>query len=297
MKRHIAISLILIGLPVAHALADTPIDESRPANPDILVRIDNVAGSIDVRPGSDDSVDITGTLGSGSKPLSVEGDRSRLTIRVEAENGGGWGGNRMQSSDLVVRVPAQARLEINAVSADVTVAGVRGSDAEVESVSGDVAFRADSQRVYLKTVSGGIDAEGAGSNWTVGTVSGHIRLPKAGGELRVESVSGGIELDFGRAERARMETVSGRIEARGTLASGGSLAAQSVSGSIDLVLAGEVDARISAKTFSGPIDSDFGEPERAGMGGGKRLETRVGGGSADISLESFSGRIAVRRAN
>jgi DUF4097 and DUF4098 domain-containing protein YvlB len=296
MNRHLnslaTLSLLILSLP---AFAGTPINETREVAGNVHIRIENVAGSVEVRPGSADRVEIAGTLGEGAKPLRIEGGRDRLDIEVEAESSG-WGGSRMDDTDLVVRVPVGARLEIDAVSADVDVAGVGGSHADIETVSGKVVYKADAQRVSLKSVSGSIDGQGAGSDWTVGTVSGRISLPKANGEVDIESVSGAIEVDFGQAERLRAETVSGKIAARGVLLPAGSINMQSVSGAIELALQGSVDARINAKTFSGPISSDFGTAESSGFGGGKSLDTSVGAGSADIRLESFSGRITISGA-
>lgn len=281
-----------LAMPLA-ALASTPIDESREAAADVHVRIENIAGSVQVRAGDGNRVHVTGSLGEGAKPLRIEGSGNRLTITVEPESSG-WGRSNMDDTDLVVRVPAGARLDVETVSADIDVSGLEGSHADLESVSGSVRFDGDSERVRLKSVSGSIEGQGAGSDWNVGTVSGSIKLPQARGEVQVESVSGSIELDFGRAERLRAETVSGRIIAHGELLAGGSVAMQSVSGAIELTLAGTVDARINAKTFSGPIRSDFGTPESSGIGGGKQLETHVGEGASDIRLESFSGRIVLR---
>ena len=219
---------------------------------------------------------------------------SRMTIKVEPESDG-WGSNDMDGTDLVITVPVKARVEVGTVSASIEAAGIAGTHADLESVSGSISFAGDAQRVSLKTVSGSIEGEGDGRDWDVGTVSGRIALPKAGGEIRIESVSGSIEVDFGRAERLRAETVSGRIVASGQLLPNGTVAMQSVSGSIELALGAEVDARINAKTFSGGIDTDFGTAESGGFGGGKTLEAQVGDGSADIRLESFSGRIKIRK--
>lgn len=291
MSRTISRGFALFALLAPTSLlAATPINESRDANPDVHVRIENIAGSVEVRVGAGNRVEVTGSLGDGAKPLRIEGDAARMTIEVEAE-GSGWGGSHMDNSDLVVTLPAKARVEVNTVSASIEAEGIAGSHADLESVSGSITFKGDAQRVSLKSVSGSIEGEGAGSDWNVGTVSGRISLPRANGDVRVESVSGSIHFDFGQAERLRAETVSGRIVASGELLANGSVAMQSVSGSIELTLAGTVDARINAKTFSGGIDSDFGTPVKGGIGGGKTLETEVGNGSADIRLESFSGRI------
>lgn len=289
----LAMLIALLG-PTAPVWADTPIRETRAVNADVHVRIENVAGRIEVRAGNDERVEITGRLGEGAKPLRVEGGGDRLTIEVESE-GNGWGG-RMADTELVVQVPRRARLEIEGVSTNVDVAGLAGSHAEIETVSGSIAYAADAERVVLKSVSGSIQAQGSGRFWTVGTVSGRITLPRADGEVGLESVSGSIEVTFQEASRLRAETVSGRVTAQGGIAAGGSIAMQSVSGTIALALKGTVDARFNAKTFSGPIDSDFGTPQRGGIGGGQTLNTTVGSGSADVRLESFSGRIRITRA-
>lgn len=292
LLRTLPVVAALLAMPWA-AFAATPIDLSRAATADVHVRIENIAGSVEVRPGESNRVQVTGSLGRGAKPLSLAGSDSRITIAVEPE-GSRWGGSNMDETDLIVQVPAGARLEVNTVSARIHVTGINGSHVDLESVSGAIVFGGDAQRVRLKTVSGSIEGRGAGRDWNVGTVSGSIRLPAANGEVQVESVSGAIDLDFGRAERLRAETVSGRINARGELLAGGSVAMQSVSGAIELALAGNLDARINAKTFSGAIRSDFGTAERSGIGGGRQLETRVGEGASDIRLESFSGRIVLR---
>jgi DUF4097 and DUF4098 domain-containing protein YvlB len=297
MNRFLSGSLLLtLLLAPFFAVSATPISESREANADVHVRIENIAGSVEVRTGTGNRVEVTGSLGDGAKPLRIEGDGARMTIEVEPE-GSGWGSSNMDDTQLIVTVPPGARIEVGTVSASVEVDGVNGSHAEVESVSGSIKFVADAQRVSLKSVSGNIDGQGAGNDWTVGTVSGRISLPRASGDLSVESVSGSIEFAFGQADRLRVETVSGRIVASGQLLPGGSVAMQSVSGSIGLTLEGAVDARINAKTFSGGIDSDFGTPESGGIGGGKNLETRVGAGSADIRLESFSGGIRISKGS
>lgn len=296
MTRYLAPILAGLLLLPAAASASTPINESHPAQSDVHVRISNISGKVQVEVGDDDQVTVSGTLGAGNKPLRIEGERSRLSIQVEPEDNGSRRGRNVGSSELLVRVPRAARVEVKTVSANVQVDGVAGSQAEIETVSGDVRYRADADRVHLKSVSGGLDGEGAGRVWNVATVSGRVRLPRSAGELRLESVSGGLEFNFSRAEQVRAETVSGRIRAEGELASTGSLAMQSVSGSIELRLSGSIDASIRGKTFSGAIDSEFGTPERSGIGGGHRLDTRVGNGTGEIRLESFSGRLTIQRA-
>lgn len=292
MKLSVVIASVVVAGCCLSARAATPIDERHPVNPDVQVRIENVSGSVQVRAGAQDVVSVSGSLGEGARPLRVEGDRNRLTIRIEPlENG--WGSRRMGESHLVVTMPRTGRVEGNTVSADIDVAGINGAVVELESVSGDVVYVGDAQRIRLKSVSGSVASEGAGRDWTLGTVSGDIRVPRAAGAVRAETVSGKIELTLAEVERARLESVSGTLLLSGKLMRDGSVAMQSVSGSIQLELAPPINARIRASTFSGRIDSTIGTPERAGVGGGYRLEATSGDAAGEVRVESFSGRIRI----
>ncbi|MBX3725850.1 MAG: DUF4097 family beta strand repeat protein [Xanthomonadales bacterium] len=289
-----AASLVLLATLPLPLAADTPIDERRPASATVQLRVENVAGRVEVVVGADDQLVVTGDLGEGSKPLRIEGGPERMSVRVEPEEGGGWR-QRMAPSRLRLEVPARTRLEVSTVSADISVDGVSGERLELESVSGRIIFAGAPGRATLKTVSGAIDGRGDAPQWTVGTVSGAIALDGVGGELRVDSVSGAISLSAGAVSRVRAETVSGRIRARVPLTGAATVAMQSVSGAIELRLPVPVDARIQASTFSGPVASDFGTPERGGVGGGRRLDVREGTGRAEVRLESFSGSVTILR--
>ena len=289
------LALLFLPLFAVCAQAATPIDERRPVNADVQVRVENIAGSVKVRAGASDSVTIHGTLADGARPLRVEGDARRLSIIVEPESREGRG-RRMSESHLEISMPASARLEVQVVSASIDVEGINGAGIELESVSGDIGYQGDATRVHLKSVSGDVTAQGAGRDWNVGTVSGGIVLPRAAGVVRAETVSGDVEVHLADIERVRMESVSGALSASGSLGAAGSLAMQSVSGVIELELAAAVDARIRASTFSGRVESSIGTPERSGIGGGYRLDTVAGSGAGDVRLESFSGRIRIGTA-
>ncbi len=289
-----ALKTLFCALALTAALcaqAETPINERRPVNADVQLRIENIGGTVKVRSGGSDVVVVGGSLGEGSRPLQIDGDGRRLTIRVEPEEGRGT--RRMAGSALDITMPAGGRLEVLTVSADIDVGGIHGSGVELESVSGDIVYVGDATAVHLKSVSGNVRGEGGSRDWTLGTVSGDIDLPHATGSVRAETVSGRIGVQMEGVDRVRVESVSGALSAAGVLAPSASLAIQSVSGEITLELAGQVDARIRANTFSGRVESSIGTPERSGIGGGYRLEGVAGSGSADVRLESFSGRIRV----
>ena len=90
------------------------------------VLISNIAGSVEVSGWSQDSVEITGTLGDDVEELVFERDGNEIIIKVKSpSSSSGWGRIDI-TSDLVVKVPQNSSLEVATVSADIEVAGVRG---------------------------------------------------------------------------------------------------------------------------------------------------------------------------
>ena len=83
----LSFALLLGSLP---AFAGTPINESRSVDATAHIDISNVRGSVTVSAWDQARVEITGTLGSGSKGLSVTGGGSRLDIKVEGPEKSGW---------------------------------------------------------------------------------------------------------------------------------------------------------------------------------------------------------------
>jgi len=87
--------------------------------------------------------------------------------------------SRVESTDLVVKVPAASSIAVNTVSADLTVRGLRGSQ-RLQSVSGDVETEAAAEDVECKTVSGNVRVNGSGQRGllTVTTVSGDASVTR-----------------------------------------------------------------------------------------------------------------------
>lgn len=286
---------LLLALP---ALAGTPINESRPLAADGRVSVENLKGEIIVRTWDRPEVRITGALGEGVEKLLVEGGGDSVTIEVKyPSGGGGWfsRGTESEPSRVEVMMPATASLDVDSVSARVEVAGLRGGRLSVDSVSGEVQVRESRvMSVGIDTVSGDVDAALDSPDITLDSVSGDIQLAGgAGEELSVDTVSGDATLRLGEVQRVRMETVSGDLELSARLARGGSLAADSVSGSVRLRLPADTSANLAVETFSGGISSPVGQVQTERHGPGKRLQARLGDGGGDIRVDAFSGDVKI----
>jgi len=291
--------LALIAPGFAHG--GTPIDQTRAVDKDARIEITNVKGLVRVGVWDKPEVHVTGTLGSGSRGLTLEGSGSHLEVKVEGpdESKGWfhWGSDaRMEDSRLELQVPRQAALEINVVSADVDVGETAGRSVKVDSVSGRIKLATRASRLEVDAVSGDVEFDGKADDTHIETVSGDIRARNVGSEAHAETVSGNIRIESGEPLRnIDASSVSGDIDIRGGLAGGGRVHVESMSGDIRLRVPGNLSAHLEADSFSGRLKSDFGTVEKPEHGPGSHLDTRVGSGDGRISLESFSGDVTVEK--
>ncbi|GAB1406309.1 DUF4097 family beta strand repeat-containing protein [Thermomonas brevis] len=159
-----------------------------------------------------------------------------------------------EDTTLLLTVPRRAELDIESVAADIDVEGVAQGKLSIESVSGDVVVVAAPRA---------LDAE---------TVSGDLRVTVNTGDAKLESVSGDV-------------TLRGRLP--------GKVAAETVSGDIDIEVNGERVRSLKAATVSGDarvrtVLADGGEIRLESVSGNLRLATPAGL-SARVSAETFSG--------
>jgi len=293
------VSFIFLLSASGLALAGTPINESREVDAGARVDINNVRGAVTVSAWDQATVEITGTLGEGSNGLEITGGGSRLSIKVKGPDDNGWFNwgtrSRMEDTILNIRVPTNAELRIETVSAETTVTGTAGQLLDVDSVSGRIRIDSTAREVEIGSVSGSVDLSGRGDRVQVETVSGDIETRANHSRLKFETVSGNITVATGDYREFTGSSVSGDISLRGKPTGDARIDADTMSGDIRLDMPGDLSARIDAETFSGRIRSDFGTVNEPEHGPGRSLETSVGDGSARITIETFSGDITMRR--
>jgi len=288
--RKYAVGAMAILLLVAPAWAQRTVDEVRPLDPGGSVSISNLAGSVKVIGWSSAEVQITGVLGKNVEDLAIEGDSSELTIEVDVPRHADD-----LETDLVVKVPAAADIEIETVSATVEVEGVTGS-VDLETVSGWVRTSGRMREMSVETVSGDIAIAEASPRTELSAVSGTVELQLATGRLDAETVSGAIRVLNGSLQSASFETVSGNISSAGDIVGTGEFDFESMSGTISLELPSSVSADFDVTTFSGSIDSDIGpRPKRTSQYTPEQeLSFSAGSGGSEVSISSFSGSVKIK---
>lgn len=288
------ISLAVLALFAAlPAFAGTSVDITKPAQADGEIRIYNISGSVEVRAWDRNEIRVVGDLGTGVDHLVFEVEGGRTDIKVV--------GHRHRSShmrsDLEIDVPAGSNIDVETVSASVSLEGLKGKEIEVETVSGEIEISDCTGEVEVESVSGSVIIEGSIRAVDVETTSGRIEISGAQEWVSAQSVSGRVEVEAGTLQRAKIETVSGRIELECGMQERGRLDLQSFSGSVVLSLHDLSDVRFDLETFSGDIECDFESEVRRVRRflPGRSLEFTAGKGLARVSIETFSGNIVVSR--
>lgn len=267
--------------------------------PDARIEVSNVRGSVAVSAWDQAEVELSGRLGADSR-LSVIAAPKRLSLRVEGTKSGWFGGQGPRDdSELVLRVPRTAALDLSVVSADATVSGIAGKSLEANSVSGTLRLTCGAPEVEVNSVSGEVVFTTLPGSATtrahLQTVSGNIVAKGLGGRVKLETVSGEVRVDAAAVQELEVGTVSGDVSIAVVPAAHARLRLESMSGDLRLRLPATLSAHLEASTFSGGIHSDFGRPEEEEHGPGSSLDAHIGDGDAAISVQSFSGDIELRR--
>jgi len=294
MKVKLVLSLSVaaaLGLTAPCAQAQQKVEARRSAAADALVEIDNPAGSITVTGWDRNEVVVTGDLGAGASGLEFTGSGSRLRVGVDTERN-----PHGVISSLEIHVPRRSRLQIESFAGSIVVAESSGT-ISAETVNGSITIGGQAKEISAESVNGSVQISGASTHTRAETVNGSVVVRGASGELDASTVNGRLEVSGGSFDRAHLETVSGSLSFDGGLSSGATLEAETVSGSVTLVLPAGVAADFSVSTFSGGIDNALGPPAaRVGEHTTeKELEFSTGGGGASVSVTTLSGGITLKK--
>ena len=200
------------------------------------------------------------------------------------------------STTLNVTAPAGTRLNARSVSGSVAVRGITG-EITVDTISGTIRIDNGGRISQARSVSGDVVLTGLETDGSVtaGTVSGNISLSSVKARrIAVENVSGRIRAEDVTSDGALMKSLSGPVEFVGPLARNGRYELHSHSGTVRLVVAGNVGFELQATSFSGRIRPEGLSLQAITMNRGA-LRATVGDASAVVIAGTFSGDVIVSR--
>lgn len=290
-SRYLACACLAAGAIASVAPAATPVAEERPISPGAVVLVENLAGTVTVRGWDREVLQVTGTLGQSAEGLTVRGQQDRMEVRVEVPRHT----HRGIEGNLQIRLPRSCRVELETVSAAISVEDLTGA-LIVESVAGGVEIGGPGGEVRVESVSGGVVITGPRDEVQVATISGSITLRGVRGSVEAATVSGGITIDGDGIRRLEAESTNGTVLVKGGLVRAPRIDIESLNGTVDIVLPKDFDASVSVSTFSGSIRNDFGQKPRrcSKFAPGEELEFTRGDGTGRIRIECFNGTVLLK---
>lgn len=253
---------------------------------DVAVRILDVVGTVNLVGWDKDSVVATGNLPPGVR-LYVGGRDGSAKVAFEGPvDSAATTGNIV----LEVRVPRRARVSVRGVAVSVDASGLDG-ELTFTSARGRLHLEGAPRRVAAETLDGNIEIVGPVGSTSVRTASGVITLRGVTGDLVASSVSGAIRVGGARVTEARLETVSGEISWKGSIAHAGGLEAQTMTGDIELRLPVELGADLELTAPAGQVASEW--PLARPASRGAPIKASIGDGGASVIARTFKGRISL----
>ncbi|HEX4910954.1 MAG TPA: DUF4097 family beta strand repeat-containing protein [Permianibacter sp.] len=288
------IALALLPLLGSAAWAGEAVSKSLDADSKGEVSIEIVRGEVTVIGWDQNKVSVEGTRDDKSERFVFERQGNLIRIEDQVPNNL----NRGEGTRITVKVPRGNNLRVDLVSADLKVNDVAGSS-KLASVSGNLKLEKLGHEVDAESVSGDIELRGAGKDVAVATVSGNIYAHITADRLQAESISGDVRLrNEGVLKRGDFSSVSGDVSIESAITEDTDIELESVSGNLELIARGEVNARIEAETGPGgdivnQLTNDA--VEEAEFTGAESLDIKVGNGGGRIQASVVSGEIAFRK--
>ena len=305
----------LSSLP-ANASAEGTFQRTLKVNGATDIDVATGSGSITVRAGNGDTVEITGHIRVSSwlgnpeekvhqlennPPIQQSGNSIRIGHIPDTDL------RRNVSISYELVVPAQTSLKSHSGSGSQRVDGIQGpldissgsgglrisnigAEVRADTGSGSIEFERIKGNVRARAGSGSIRGMGIGGGFDANTGSGDVTLEQAApGPVRVETGSGGVEL---KGVRGSLEARagSGGIRAEGDPTGGWIV--HTGSGSIHLRLPAEAAFDLNARTSSGSISLDHPVTVQGNLGR-KEIRGKVRGGGVAVDVETGSGNIEI----
>ena len=279
------VSIFALGFLTTQALAAARGEFQRTlhVNGGVNLQVETGSGSIVVRSGASDSVQVTGHIqasdwfGGGNPEERVRRiennppiQQSGNDIRIGHVDDPELRHNISISYEIVV--PANTELHSSSGSGNLDISGVSGP-LEAGTGSGNIRVSGIGGGVRAHTGSGSIDVDGVKGQLYAHTGSGNIHAENIAGGFDGHTGSGHLVLEQSSPGSVRAETGSGGLELRNVR---GSLQAQAGSGTIKAE--GEATGEWTLHTGSGSVELRF--PQNASFD----LNAHTGSGSINVNL-------------
>jgi DUF4097 and DUF4098 domain-containing protein YvlB len=286
-SRHALLLTAAAGLTIGLCLTASATDARKEAKLDIAnggsLNIVNSAGSVNLHSGSGHQIVVSYTVHSDKVEVdqNTSGNKQRVELRTHALTGQKPTADEAKV-DYDVTVPAGVSVNVSTASAPITA----------DSLSGDIGLSSETGQINITNISRShlrvrsMTASVGLANVTTSSVD----IQSAGGPVQLRSVTG---------QRVSVGTTSGDISYRGDCSGGGDYLLTTHSGTIDMTLPPTASVDLTARSTTGAVDNAFPMQEKHHYTyppqQGRSFSGTSNSGSSSVELQSFSGKIRVKK--
>jgi hypothetical protein len=289
MKFHTATRALLftavslgVCLCAAHA-ADTRKEARIDIAPGGTLNIVNGDGSIALHSGAGHQLLVTYTVHSAKVEVdqSSSDNKQRVELLTHALPGEKPTADEARV-DYDVTVPAGVSVNAITTSAPITADGIN-SEIELSSETGQITVHnVAKSHVRVRSMTAPVSLRDV-------TMS-RVDIQSAGGTVQLTNVNG---------QRVTVGTTSGNINYEGDCSGGGSYILTTHNGAIDVTLPATASVDLTARSTTGKVENDFPLQQKPHTSfvpqQGRSFAGTSNSGSSSVELQSFSGKIRVKK--
>jgi DUF4097 and DUF4098 domain-containing protein YvlB len=184
--------------------------------------------------------------------------------------------------DYDVTVPAGISVNVSTTSAPITAEGI-SSEIGLSSETGQITVHNIAKsHVHVRSMTAPVNLQDV-------TLS-RVDIQSTGGTVQLKNVSG---------QRISVGTTSGNIEYQGDCSGGGDYILTTHSGAIDVTLPATASVDLTARSTTGQVENDFPLEQKPHNSfvpqQGRSFAGTSNSGSSSVELQSFSGKIRVKK--
>jgi len=285
--RKLTLSAIAVTLLAGGALFANAADSRNEARLDVapggtLNVIDNY-GSVTLRSGAGKQVIVTAVLHSPKVETDQTVTADKRRVEVVAHPVGDQKPSPDETRvDYEITVPSGIAVSVTTATAPISADGL----------SGDLSFSSDTGQITVRNIARShVHVRGVTAPVNLTNINlGHVEVTSSGGAVEMVDVAG---------PKVYVGTTSGNISYRGDCSGAGEYNFTTHSGAIDVVLPEAASFDLSARSVSGSVQNDFPLTQKTHTSfvpqAGRSFAGTSHSGSSSVDLQSFSGRIRVKK--
>jgi DUF4097 and DUF4098 domain-containing protein YvlB len=275
---------LAVGICLSSARAAETRKEARiDIAPGGTLNIANGGGSVTLHSGAGRQVVATYVIHSEKVEVdqNLSADKQRVELRTHVLPGDKPTADEAKI-DYDITVPAGISVNVNTASAPITVDGL----------SGDIGLSSETGQITVHNV--------AKSHVHVRSVTAPVALKDVNlSRIDIQSAGGAVNLSNVTGQRVAVGTTSGNIEYHGDCSGGGDYILTTHSGAIDVTLPPIASVDLSARSTNGTVENAFPLQEKSHNSfvpmQGRSFAGTSNSGSSSVELQSFSGKIRVKK--